>query len=145
MAFDRATIGARLTLGLIATADIPRVAWDALEAGIDGPATRRLAAMDKPTWSEVEGPLPAAMREMGLAAVTRGEAALRIAKVWTEEALQTGRDPLQFSEELYHLWVRSGYAREMTGFGTLSDSREGRLDAEFREWIRRELQALLAK
>ncbi|HZR55289.1 MAG TPA: hypothetical protein VFA74_00330 [Terriglobales bacterium] len=51
----------------------------ALEAGLDGPAIRRLAALDHPTWSELDLVLPRAMREMQLAVITIGEAARRFA------------------------------------------------------------------
>jgi hypothetical protein len=39
--FDRDQIEAKHALDLIASADMPQIAWDALEANLDGPATRR--------------------------------------------------------------------------------------------------------
>lgn len=43
MAFDREIIEVPLALELIGSSDMPKIAWDALEAGLDGPAIRRLA------------------------------------------------------------------------------------------------------
>jgi hypothetical protein len=48
--FDRELLEAKLALDLIASADMPGMAWDAIEAGVDGPATKRLAAMESPTY-----------------------------------------------------------------------------------------------
>jgi hypothetical protein len=48
MGFEREVVEAELALGRIAAEDLPKLAWDALESGLDGPATRRLAALDEP-------------------------------------------------------------------------------------------------
>jgi hypothetical protein len=52
---------------------------DALEAGFDGPATLRLAVLERPTYFEVPEALPRVLQELGLAQITVGEAALRVA------------------------------------------------------------------
>ena len=57
---------------------MPKPAWDALEAGFDGPATCRLAALDFPTIFEVRKILPAAMLEWNIAQLTPTQAALRL-------------------------------------------------------------------
>jgi hypothetical protein len=44
VAFDRQLIEAQLALGLIGSSDMPGLAWDALEAGLDGKYIRRLGA-----------------------------------------------------------------------------------------------------
>lgn len=46
MAFDSKIAEAKITLHLISVLDMPKLAWDALESGLDGPAIRRLAALD---------------------------------------------------------------------------------------------------
>ena len=50
MPFDREQIEARLALelDLVAYADMPQIAQDALEAGLDGRATMRLAILERP-------------------------------------------------------------------------------------------------
>lgn len=80
MPFDREQIEARLALDLIASADMPQIAQDALEAGLDGPGTLRLAILERPTYFEVAEVLPRVVNELGLAQITIGKAALRVAK-----------------------------------------------------------------
>ncbi len=46
MAFDPKVAEAQSAFNLIGTTDIPNLAWDALGAGLDGPAIRRLAAFE---------------------------------------------------------------------------------------------------
>jgi hypothetical protein len=109
VAFDRDTIEAELSLDLIGSSDMPKVAWDALEAGLDGPGIRRLAALDSPSYFEVRDVLPRAMQEMGLATVTRSVAALRLAKHRAREILASGDDPLKHTRDFEHLWIIAGY------------------------------------
>jgi hypothetical protein len=51
-----------------------------MEAGLDGSAIRRLAALDAPTFFQVQEVLPGAMEEMHLAKLEKGEAAIRLAE-----------------------------------------------------------------
>ena len=60
--FDHDLVEAQLALQRIGTTDMPKLAWDALEAGLDGPATRRLAALHIPTFFELNQILPGAWR-----------------------------------------------------------------------------------
>ena len=64
MAFEPRVVEARLALHLISATEMPRLAWDALEAGLDGPAIRRLAALEFPTFFQVQKILAQAMEEM---------------------------------------------------------------------------------
>jgi hypothetical protein len=75
MPFDRELVEAQLALQRIGTTDMPKLAWDALEAGLDGPATRRLAALHSPTFFEVREILPRLLLEWGMAQVPREQAA----------------------------------------------------------------------
>jgi hypothetical protein len=61
--FDRELTEAKLALDLIASADMPSIAWDAWEAGLDGPAITRLGALERPTYFEVSEVLPRVMQE----------------------------------------------------------------------------------
>ena len=63
MPFDPELVEAQLALNRIGTTDMPKLAWEALEAGLDGPATRRLAALRFPTFFEVREILPKVMQE----------------------------------------------------------------------------------
>src|SRR5271169_5580790 len=104
MSFDRELVEAQLALGLIASSDAPEVACSALEAGLDGPGIRKLAALDHPTWSEVEQALPAAAAEMGLVRITVAEAAVRVATWRVKDILSGDKDPLSQTRELEILW-----------------------------------------
>jgi hypothetical protein len=138
--FDREQIEARLALDLIASADMPHMAQDALEAGLDGPATLRLAILERPTYFEVAEVLPRVLNELGLAEITIGEAARRVAKETAREILRNGDDPLRHVRTFWSLWVRSGYAKEIQTIGNLDDEvwiaqSMGRSDEQIREWV----------
>jgi hypothetical protein len=77
VAFDKHIIEAKLALQFITSADLPCIAWDAVEAGLDGPATRRLAALEPPTYFEVVELLPRVMDELEMTRITTSEAAIR--------------------------------------------------------------------
>ena len=111
----------------------------ALEAGLDGPATRRLGALEHPTYFEVAEVLPRAMQELGLAQITEGEAALRLAKNIARDILTTGKDSLKYLQTLESLWIRSGYPRQIGTLGTLCDdvylARGNSTDEQICEWV----------
>jgi hypothetical protein len=126
---------------MIGSSDMPKVAWDALEAGLDGPGIRRLAALDSPTYFEVRDVLPRAVQEMGMISLTRNEAALRIARSMAKEILKGGADPVRYKHEFEHLWIKSGYACELRSVGTLDDeiylahTVQGMSEEEIRDWV----------
>jgi hypothetical protein len=140
VSFDREQIEARLALDLIASADMPQVAQDALEAGLDGPATLRLAILEHPTYFEVAQVLPRVLNELGLAQINIGEAALRIAKGMARDILRNDDDPLRHVQAFESLWIRSKYAKEIQALGTMHDDvwiaqSMGRSDDQIRDWV----------
>ena len=118
---------------------MPKVAWDALEAGLDGPGIRRLAALDSPTYFEVRDVLPRAMEEMGLGKLARCAAAVRLAKHQAKEILESGADPLKHARDFEHLWVIAGYPSELCSVGNLYDdvyiASGHQSDDTIRKWI----------
>jgi hypothetical protein len=150
MPFDRQLIEAQLAMGLIASADMPKIAWDALAADLDGPAIRRLAALEKPTFFEVDEVLTRAMQEMGLTRVEHKEAALRIARHLVAEILQSGDDPTPRVRELESLWIRSDYCRELQELGTLADdvwigNDMGQRHSDIRDFVTSALKNFIAR
>jgi hypothetical protein len=147
--FDREIVEARLALDLIASADMPSIAWDAWEAGVDGgPATRRLGALERPTYFEVCEVLPRVMKELGLSQISREEAALRVAVRIAKEILESGDDPLRRLHDFESLWIRADYPHEISGLGTLYDDvwiaqSAGRSDVEIRESVVSMLKSFL--
>lgn len=140
MPFDPKIAEARIALNMIGTPDLPRLAWDALEAGIDGPAIRRLAALDSPTFFEVEEVLQRAMTEMHMAKLTTGEAAHRLAKLRAQEILRSNDDPLKHVGDFEFMWIEADYPRELAGVGNLSDEVHvsrccGQTDSDIRAWV----------
>jgi hypothetical protein len=150
MPFDREIVEARLASDLISSNEMPKVAWDTLEAGLDGPAIRRLAALDNPTWFQVQEVLPKATQEMHLAKVTVGETAYCLARQRAQQILETGADPTHYTRELESLCIRADWPNELSGYGGLDDelyiAREnGRPEAEIRNWLIERLKELVAR
>jgi hypothetical protein len=149
MAFDRELVEAQLALEHIGTTDVPKLAWDALEAGLDGPATRRLAALRFPTFFEVREVLPAVLQEWGMKQLSPGDAALRLAKIRARRILQNNEDPLEHAGDFYQIWVDADYCSALREYGPLRDeafvAREcGQADDEIRAWLLEKFKALAA-
>jgi hypothetical protein len=148
MPFDRNLVEAQLALNLIGTTDLPKLAWDALEAGLDGPATRRLAAFHFPTIFEVREVLPKAMQEWQITELPLPHAAVRLAKHRAREILQSGDDPLKHARDFERIWHEADYCRELSDYGNLDDEvhvarYSGQTDDQTRLWLRQELQTLV--
>jgi hypothetical protein len=121
MPFDPKLVEAQLALRRIGTTDMPKLAWDALEAGLDGPATRRLAALHFPTFFEVREILPKLMQEWGITQLSPAQAAMQLAKRRAREILQSNEDPLKHSFDFYRIWREADYCRELADYGELAD------------------------
>jgi hypothetical protein len=119
--FDRELIEAKLALDLIASAEMPDIAFQAWENGLDGKALSRLGALDRPTYFEVADVLPRVMKELGLSQISREEAALRMARRIAQEILQSGENPLHRLRDFQSLWIKAGYPHAISGLGTLYD------------------------
>jgi len=150
MPFDPRAVEAKLALNLISSVDMPRLAWEALEAGLDGPAIRRIAAFEFPTFFQIQEVLPRAMEEMHLAMLDRGQAALRLAKLRAQEILRTDSDPLSYLRDFEHLYIEADYCRELRDYGTLDDevyvSRQmGQSEQEIRSWVMERLKKLAGR
>jgi hypothetical protein len=86
-----------------------------------GPATRRPAAFQFPTFFQVREILPKAMQEWGLTQLSREQGALQLAKRRAREILQSKEDPLNHSFDFRLLWVETDYSKELAQYGELSD------------------------
>jgi hypothetical protein len=147
MAFEPRAVEARLALNLISSTDMPALAWDAIEAGLDEPAIRRMAALVSPTFFEIRGVLPQAMKEMRLSRLGEGEGALRLARSRPQEILPTNSDPFKHLRDFEHLWIESHYCRELRDYGNLDDEVYvarvmGQPEEEIRAWILERLNRL---
>lgn len=147
MAFQHRVVEARLALSLISSTEMPKLAWEALEAGLDGPAIRRLAAFEFPTFFQVQEVLPQAMKEMGLSKLDKGAAALQLSKLLAQEILAKNLDPFKHLRDLEQLWIQSDYCRELRDFGNLDDEvyvarAMGQPEHETRTWLVERLKKL---
>jgi len=95
MPFDLRLIEAKLALNMIGPDEVPALAWDAMEAGLDGPVIRRVAALIHPSGWEVDQMLPKFMAEAGMVRLSAQEAALRIAQHIARRILDEGLDPIE--------------------------------------------------
>jgi hypothetical protein len=147
MAFDPKISEAKLALNLISSVDMPKLAWDALEAGLDGAAIRRLAALEFPTAFQVREVLPDAMEEMQLAKLSETEAAVRLAKVMAQDILKSNADPFKHLRDFEQLWIQTDYCRELQDYGNLDDEVNvahcmGQPELEIRAWLTERLKKL---
>ena len=123
---------------------MPSLACDALEAGLDGPSIRRLAALINPSGWETDQILPKFMAEAGLQNVSPSEACVRLARHLAVRILSEGLDPLNFTCDFESLWSNADYPRELEEAGCLQDQADygGQTESEFREYARSVLSAL---
>jgi hypothetical protein len=147
--FDSQLVEARLALGMIGSDEMPALAWDALEAGLDGPSIRRLAALIKPSGWEIDQIIPAFMTEAGMKSISRQEASIRLARQLAHRILCEGLDPLTYSRDFEALWIRADYPTAIQEVGSLDDQKTvakymGQSEAELREYARSVLLALVA-
>jgi len=149
MAFDARATEARIALDLISAVDMPKLAWEALESGLDGPALRRLAALEFPTFFEVREVLPRVMEELHLVRISKEQAALQLAKMRAREILRTESDPLRHLRDFAYLWVQADYCKELSDYGNLDDEvhvarSTGQPEQEIRAWVMKRMQELAA-
>jgi len=136
MPFDLQLIEAKLALKMIAPEEMPSLAWDALEAGLDGPFIRRLAALVNPSGWETDRIEPAFMAEAGVNRISIGEASIRIARLLANRILSEGLDPLAYTRDFELLWIRADYPKEIQEVGCLDDAKAWMTDAELRKEAR---------
>jgi hypothetical protein len=149
MPFDQELVEAKIALGRIGPEELPSLAWDALEADLDGPSVRKLAALVNPSGWETDRILPAFMAETGLKIISRQEASVRLARQVARRILSEGLDPVVHTRDFELLWIESGYSTSIQEVGTLDDEKHvaeyvGQTESEFREYARRALTNLLA-
>jgi hypothetical protein len=147
MPFDHDLVEAQLALHHIGATDMPKLAWDALEVGLDGPATRRLAALHFPTYFQLRQILPAVMQEWRMTYLSPKDAAVRLAKFRARQILQNNEDPLKHTNDFWRLWVDSDYCSALHDYGPLADdvhvAREsGQTDDQIRASVLVKLKAL---
>jgi hypothetical protein len=136
MPFDRDIVEANIALARIPPEVMPALAADALEAGLDGPAIRRMAALEKPSGWETDQILPRFMAEAGLHKIAPRDGAIRIARNLARCIVRENLDPLPHLGKFYSLYWQSDYPKELSAVGNLDDEQItfayiGQSEAEF--------------
>jgi hypothetical protein len=143
--FDSQLVEAKLALKMIDPREMPSLAWDALEAGLDGPFIRRLAALVNPSCWETDHIKSAFMAEAGIRRISIREASIRIARQLAIRILSEGLDPLAYTRDFELLWIRAEYPAEIQEVGCLDDAHAWMTDADLRKEARDVLVALAAR
>jgi hypothetical protein len=107
------------TLGKLSAKDLPPFAWQALELGYDGPALRRLAAFESPTFFEIGDLFEKVNREMGRHPMAKRDAAILLAKEIAGKVLSREKERLTGAYEIFLLGYDSGMPDEIMLFGGL--------------------------
>jgi hypothetical protein len=121
VAFNRYVVEAKLALGAIHPEDYPGLAIEALEAGVDGPVTRRTAGLIRPSGFETDSIRAAFMAEAGLKEIDPNRAAARLAQDLARDVLRGGKDPLLFTRAFERIWIASDYSANVQDLGTMDD------------------------
>jgi hypothetical protein len=102
--------------------DMPKFAADALEAGYDGPALRRLAGLSKPTAAEVGDLFQRALGEIGTVTILSKEQAVWSLSRSTASAIVAGRrDPIEGAGILARYAMMLNYPPFLAEFLQLSE------------------------
>jgi hypothetical protein len=122
---------------MIGPDEMPALACDVLEAGLDGPSIRRVAALVLPSGWETDQIMPAFKAEAGLRSVSVREASTRLARQLALRILSEELDPLIYTRDFESLWIRADYPTEMQELGSLDDQKSvaeyiGQTEAELR-------------
>jgi hypothetical protein len=106
-------------LGKLSCADLPNVAVQALELGYDGPAIRRLASLDKPSYFGVGNLFERVAVEIGVGRVSKKDASIYLSKRIAKEILSGTKEPLAGAYEIWLLSAASDHPDELLVFGGL--------------------------
>lgn len=102
--------------------EVPQAAADALEAGFDGPALRRLAGLICPTLVDIQPWIEKALGEIGqVEPLSQEEGLLKIAEPVARHILDGSLDPLEGCRRLAGYAMAAGYPGCLVGFFQIDD------------------------
>ena len=98
-------VAAKWSLGLLPSDALPRLATDALEAGLDTPALRLVAGELHPTLDETGALFDEALDELGVDVPDRSRAALIVAKEYATQIADGTVSPYEGARQIWQLHV----------------------------------------
>jgi hypothetical protein len=102
--------------------DMPTFAADALEAGYDGPALRRLAGLQKPSTADVGDLFQKSLVEIGRVKIkSQDQAIVFLSRLIAKDIVEDRLDPVQGAEVLAEYAQRLGYPPFLAEFLGLAD------------------------
>jgi hypothetical protein len=102
--------------------DMPGFAADALEAGYDGPALRRLAGLMKPTSREVDNLFQSALREIGTKIQSKEQAVFALSRITAANIVDGRLDPIEGAGILATYAMMLHYPPLLVQFFQLADA-----------------------
>ena len=109
-------VAAKWALGLVPAEALPRLATNALEAGLDTPALRLVAGELHPTRDETGVLFDEALDELGVKVPDRSRAALIVAKDYATQIADGTLSPYQGARQIWELHVEAEGALELGPF-----------------------------
>lgn len=120
--FDPNIFVAKRFCGLVRPEDMPAFAADALEAGFDGPALRRLAGLVRPSSWDVGELFESAVGEIGIVEVrTKEQAVFKLARILAKAIVDGQVEPITGARGLSYYASVAGYPEELAQFDLLAD------------------------
>lgn len=122
MAFDPDLFAAKWYCSMVNPEEMPNFAADALEAGFDGPALRRLAGLIKPASRDIGKLFDEVLDEIGEVRVRSKEQGIfKLAKTVARAIADGQIDPIQGAQRLSHYAKEAGYPAGLAEFYQLAD------------------------
>ena len=113
---------ARWYCSKVVSEDMPAFAADALEAGFDGPALRRLAGLMKPASMDVGDLFQQSLSEIGTVTIRNAEqAAVLLARTTTRDILEQKIDPIRGAIVIAGLAPALDYPAYLNPFNELAE------------------------
>lgn len=122
MSFDPNLFVAKWYCERVWPEDMPGFSADALEAGFDGPALRRLAGLIRPTSPDVGNLFVRALDEIGTIEIRSKEQAIfKLARILAKAIVDGQVDPILGARGLARYALEAGYPEELAQFDQLAD------------------------
>ena len=122
MPFDPNLFVAKWFCSLVGPEDMPGFAADALEAGFDGAALRRMAGLIRPTSLDVGGLFERALDEIGVVEIrSREQGVFKLARILAKAIVDGQVDPILGARGLSYYAFLAGYPEGLAQFDQLAD------------------------